>query len=396
MSTPFTHALVHRSRSRKRAIGVATAMLVSVLAIPSSPVSANYGPEKLVVREGESIQAAIDAAEPGTKIVVRGDHTENIWINKSGIELVGRAATLTPPGPGDRALNPCSGGDENGPIADLATTICVHPLPFDGFPPPPEAYLDGVTIRGFHLPDAVFDAIGVYFTNNVHIERNTALNPGCDGIFVLFATHYEITRNIANGSQFCSGIDVPASSHGTISRNTTVDNDQNGIVVNDNSHVTIHRNTASGSCFGINVGNPPDFLDLPSEDVTVTRNTTSANNSVCLPFGPDFPVGVTGILAVGIAGITIERNTANDNVSEEFSISAGGIFVGDFPGETPDDPPNLSSDVNVSHNTAKGNSSAAGPVDVAVTTLGGPIDVHRNRCDVAISAAGPEPTWCRP
>lgn len=381
-----------------KGVGVVSALLVSVLAIPSSPVSANYGPERVVVREGESIQAAIDAAEPGTKIVVRGDHTENVWINKDGIQLIGRNASLTlPEAP---TSNPCeeSFEDETGELVVLPTLICVFPQP-DGFPEPPELpsrdlYLNDVTITGFDLTNPIYDAIGVLFTDDIHIKRNTAINPGCDGVFVLFSSDFEVTRNTMNGSQFCDGIEVAASSNGTIRGNTTIDNNQNGILVNDSSHVTIHRNTASGSCFGINVGNPPDFFNFPSEDVTITRNTTNGNNDVCLPFGPEFPVGVTGILVAGVAGVTVERNTANDNVSEEFSVSAGGIFVGDFPGPTPEDPPNLSSDVNVSHNTARGNISAGVPVDINIQTAGTPVDVHRNKCDWGVSAAGPEPTWC--
>ncbi len=397
MSTTLFAAPRTRSRTRRRALGVATALLVSVLAIPSSPASADGGGQKkVVVKEGESIQAAIDAAEPGTKIVVKGDHVEQVWINKSGIELVGRNATITPPPPEERVLNPCTGGDETGPIIERATTICVHPEPFDDFPPPPEVYLNDVSIRGFHLPDAAFDAIAVFFTNHAHVNRNTVVNPGCDGIFVLFSSDFDVNRNTTNGSLFCSGIEVAASEHGSIKRNTAIDNNQNGILVNDTSHVSIQRNTASGSCYGINVGNPPDFLGLPSTDVTIKRNTTNGNNAECFPFGPDFPLGVTGILVVGASNVLIERNTANDNVSDAPSITAGGIAVFDWPGENPTDPPSAVSDnVQVGHNTAKGNSSAAGPVDLNIMTIGVGLDVHRNKCGVGVSAAGPEPTWCK-
>ncbi|MFW2334121.1 MAG: right-handed parallel beta-helix repeat-containing protein [Ilumatobacter sp.] len=376
-------------------------MLVSVLAIPSSPVSADGGGQKkVVVKEGESIQAAIDAAEPGTKIVVKGNHVEQVWINKSGIELIGRNATIVPPPPEERVLNPCTGGDETGPIIDRATTICVHP-PIDDFPEFPEfpsddLFLNDITVRGFDLPDAAFDAVAVFFTNHVHINRNTAVNPACDGIFVLFSSDFDVSRNTANGSQFCSGIEVAASEHGAIKRNETHDNLNNGIIANDTSYVAIERNNASGSCYGINVGNPPDFFEVPSTDVTIKRNTTNGNNLQCFPFGPDFPLGVTGILVVGASNVLIERNTANDNVSDAPSITAGGIAVFDWPGENPTDPPSAVSDnVQVGHNTAKGNSSAAGPVDLNIMTIGVGLDVHRNTCDVGVSTAGPEPTWCK-
>lgn len=399
MSTTRFNAPRARSRTRRLAVGTATALLVSAFAIPSGPAAADFGPKKVVVKEGESIQAAVDAADPGTKIVVKGHHAEQVWINKDGIQLIGRNATIAPAPEADRVLNPCTGGDETGPIIERATTICVHPG-FDDFPEFPEppsddVWLEGVTIKGFHLPDSAFDAIGVGFTNHVNINRNTITNPGCDGIFVTFADGFDIRRNTANGSQFCSGIGVFNSEHGSITRNTMHDNNQNGMIVNDTSHVVIQRNTASGSCWGINVGNSPDPFGLESTDITIKRNTANGNNSSCFPFGPDFPLGVAGIFVVGASDVLIERNTANDNVSDAPSFTAGGITVVDWPGDTPTDPPSAVSDsVQVSRNTAKGNSSEAGPVDLNLTTIGVGLDVHRNTCGVGVSAAGPEPTWC--
>src|SRR5215217_2741435 len=58
-----------------------------------------------VVGPGESIQKAINAAEPGDTIVVRGVHREDVVIRKDGIKLRGDDATLKPPA---RADSPCS------------------------------------------------------------------------------------------------------------------------------------------------------------------------------------------------------------------------------------------------------------------------------------------------
>ena len=399
MSTTLFAAPRARSRTRRLAVGAATALLVSAFAVPSGSASADFGPKQVVVKEGESIQAAVDAAEPGTKIVVKGHHAEQVWINKDGIQLIGRNATIAPVPAAERVLNPCTGGDETGPIIERATTICVHPG-FDDFPEFPEfpsddVWLEGVTIKGFHLPDSAFDAIGVGFTNDVHLNRNTITNPACDGIFVTFADGFDVRRNTSNGSQFCNGIGVFNSEHGSIKRNTTHDNSENGIIANDSSHVLIQRNTASGNCYGINVGDAPDFLGLPATDLTIRRNTTNGNNSRCFPFGPDFPIGVTGILVVGVSNVLVERNTSNDNVSDDPSLTGGGITVVDFPGENPTDPPSaVTENVQIRRNTAKGNSTALGPIDLNITTMGTGLEVHRNTCGVGVSAAGPEPTWC--
>jgi len=56
------------------------------------------GAEGHIVRPGESIQAAVDAAEPGDTIVVLGGvHHETVVIEKDGISLRGVKAVLEPP-----------------------------------------------------------------------------------------------------------------------------------------------------------------------------------------------------------------------------------------------------------------------------------------------------------
>ena len=58
-----------------------------------------------VVGPGESIQKAINAADPGDTIVVRGVHREDVVIRKDGIKLRGDDAVIEAPA---RADSPCS------------------------------------------------------------------------------------------------------------------------------------------------------------------------------------------------------------------------------------------------------------------------------------------------
>ena len=50
-----------------------------------------------VVGPGESIQKAINAADPGDTIVVRGVHREDVLIGKNGIKLRGDDAVIEAP-----------------------------------------------------------------------------------------------------------------------------------------------------------------------------------------------------------------------------------------------------------------------------------------------------------
>src|SRR4028119_1309331 len=61
-----------------------------------------------VVGPGESIQKAVDAADPGDTIVVRGVHREDVVIRKNGIKLRGFGNAVIEVPAGAKADSPCS------------------------------------------------------------------------------------------------------------------------------------------------------------------------------------------------------------------------------------------------------------------------------------------------
>jgi hypothetical protein len=72
------------------------------------------GAQSSVVGPGESIQKAVNAADPGDTIVVRGVHREDVIIRKDGIKLRGDDAVIEAPTRA-KADSPCSrlvGGPE--------------------------------------------------------------------------------------------------------------------------------------------------------------------------------------------------------------------------------------------------------------------------------------------
>src|SRR3954467_15700449 len=50
-----------------------------------------------VVGRGESIQSAVDAADPGDTILVFGTHRENVAVQTDGLTLRGVGAVILPP-----------------------------------------------------------------------------------------------------------------------------------------------------------------------------------------------------------------------------------------------------------------------------------------------------------
>ena len=72
-----------------------TLLVASAVALAAGIGSA--GADSSVVGPGESIQKAINAADPGDTIVVRGVHREDVIITKNGIKLRGEDAVIEAP-----------------------------------------------------------------------------------------------------------------------------------------------------------------------------------------------------------------------------------------------------------------------------------------------------------
>jgi hypothetical protein len=94
----------------RRTILLLATMALTLLVASGVVLGAAIGPagaQSSVVGPGESIQKAINAADPGDTIVVRGVHREDVIIRKNGIKLRGEDAVIEAP-PRAKADSPCS------------------------------------------------------------------------------------------------------------------------------------------------------------------------------------------------------------------------------------------------------------------------------------------------
>ncbi len=131
----------------RRTIVLLAAMALTLLVASGVALAVGIGSagaQSSVVGPGESIQKAINAADPGDTIVVRGVHREDVVIRKDGIKLRGDDAVIEAPAKAD---SPCS--RTFGPEA-----ICIlGPLnPETGMltgPRVSDVSVSGFTIRGF-------------------------------------------------------------------------------------------------------------------------------------------------------------------------------------------------------------------------------------------------------
>ena len=107
---------VKRTKSRLGAFLCAAGLVAGLLAVTASPASA----ATIIVGPGQSIQAAVDAAPPGSTILVRpGTYHETVTITRAGIRLQGSGANLTTILPPANPGGPCAFGP------DFVQGVCV-------------------------------------------------------------------------------------------------------------------------------------------------------------------------------------------------------------------------------------------------------------------------------
>src|SRR5215211_8357952 len=94
----------------RRTIVLLTTMALTLLVASGVALAVGIGSagaDSSVVGPGESIQKAVNAADPGDTIVVKGVHREDVVIRKDGIKLLGQDAVIEAP-PKSKADSRCS------------------------------------------------------------------------------------------------------------------------------------------------------------------------------------------------------------------------------------------------------------------------------------------------
>src|ERR671910_2799502 len=201
------------------------------------------GAQSSVVGPGESIQKAVNAADPGDTIVVRGVHREDVVIRKNGIKLrgVGNAVIEVPArakadSPCSKAFGPgafCVLGDVNvktGKLTGQRQRVS-------------DVSVSGFTIRGFK--DTFF------------IEGNFARNATAVG--------NRITGDVLSGIAFAKSVNT------TIAKNHVPETDH-GILVDSSSRTKIVNNVVRSIPEG-----HPAIEAFESQDTTIAGNDLIGN-----------------------------------------------------------------------------------------------------------------------
>ena len=237
----------------------------------------------IVVKPGESIQAAIDAAEPGSTIVVLpGTYQESagsenaLAISKNGIRLIGAGA--------GKVILESTGGQENGIVITPEPNCSECHLSLRqptrlrrNMPPATKERINGFEIKGFTIKG---------FEN---------------GIFTRHLDNFRIVNNMSIDNKEY-GIFPTLSSQGLVANNYATGSDDSGIWIETSEDIIVRNNLVEENVFGLEISNSKDILMIGNE----SRNNTTGIAVLLLPFFEPFET----------SNIVLSHNWIHDNNRE--------------------------------------------------------------------------------
>jgi len=268
-------------------------------------------PGRLIVGPGESIQKAVDAAERGDTILVRGTHRETVVIRKDGIKLLGaRGAELRAPA---RPEGPC------GPSG-----FCVFGSNSER--------VENVSITNFTVRNFEDFGIIAFRAQDASFTNNRAFNNGEYGIAAFSSTGTEVISNVT-GNDGLAGIYIGDSrrANATVANNETYGNVL-GIFVRNALGGSISANNIHNNCVGVLF-----LADAPGPvgEFKVGANTVKNNTRSC----PASGFSGIGIALWGARDVELQGNRIHGNVpSGPSDLHPGGVvLVRGFGGTPPTD-----------------------------------------------------------
>ena len=241
----------------------------------------------VVVKDGESIQAAVKAAEPGTTIqVMPGTYNETVYIDKDGIRLIGvidkgRRAHL----------------DGQGTLNDA--------ILYSG---------NNIVVENFKITGYKGNGIMSQAGNNWEIRNNLIIDTGVYGIFPQLGQNGVVEHNIISGIEDAA-IYVGMSDNVHVAYNDVFDSVA-GIEIENSRHAIVEANRVYNNTGGILAFITPGLPIKTTYDVIIRNNFVIANNHPNFGAPGSTVAGIpagTGILIMAADEVVVEGNIIRDN-----------------------------------------------------------------------------------
>lgn len=318
------------------------------------------GDQPITVNPGQSIQAAVDAAQPGQTVIVKpGEYIEThtnsaaVRITKP-LKLIAESTATNPV----RLLPGGGGAQRQGILVEPSNA---------GDPD-----INGLEIKGFTVEGFQNNGIWLRHVTNFNIEGNTSINNLENGIWPTLSTNGEVKKNVSYGS-LDSALWVEA-----VENVRVIDNELHtsptGLEVTVSNDVHMEGNVVYNNVVGIGLY-PPESAGLPPSNWPSQpfRNWKAVDNHV---FENNLPNPVTGgsvgnlppgggILVLGVDTVTLENNRIEDNdffgiAMTDYCVAVAGTSISceDNPPIVPDTAPENNSFIG---NKLSGNGSNPPP-----------------------------------
>ncbi len=292
-------------RDYSRTVRLVAALALLAFAIGCGDDDDANGSNVITVRPGESIQAAVDAAAPGSRIeVMPGEYVEThgnqaaVLVQKS-IELIGRnqgGEVKILPGPGNTEGIYVLGTEDN--------------------------FVDDVLIEGFTIDGFSENGIWTFYARNFEIRDNNVGNSDHVGIYPQLSAQGLVRDNVAFGGRD-SAMWVSGSEDIRVIANE-VYGAPIGLQVNVSKNVEVEEVTAYDNVTGIAFTHPlasglGDDVDLAfgyrSESARFANSEVFENNLPNPVTGGSVGALVTGtgMLIIGHDRTYVEDNSVLDN-----------------------------------------------------------------------------------
>ena len=326
----------------RRTIALLATMALTLLVasgVALAAVVGSAGADSSVVGPGESIQKAINAADPGDTIVVKGVHREDVVIRKDGIKLRGDDDAVIEAPPKAKADSPCS--KTFGPEAIcILGDVNISNGELTG-PRVSDVSVSGFTIRGFEIggkDENKAYAIDVFGARDATITQNRVVGNVTGGIGVGRSIDTTIANNqiIGNPKTEAEGIRASDGSRNTKMVNNEVRNipfPQTALEANEAIGTTMVGNDLENNWIG-----PIAFYSPGTRIVSnvvsgsgfigaLVLGQKSANVKIV---GNHISGGPWGIFVTDARGGSIAGNQVHDNCAGMFFVAFPSQPVGDF------------------------------------------------------------------
>ncbi|MFJ5999005.1 nitrous oxide reductase family maturation protein NosD [Streptomyces sp. NPDC092370] len=287
-----------------------------------------------LVRPGESIQKAVDAARPGdTVLLAYGTHRGSVTVTTPGLTLRGMGhGTVLQPEAGTSAAR--SGSDAREAADSCAAAgngICVTGTK--------DHTVDGVTIASLTVTGFRKTGVQAHAADRLTVRNVTAVKNGVWGIASERSARGVFRGNTAqdNGdaglflANTVTEEEGATDTRGTVVERNRLEGNRIGVTVRRLRNLTVADNHLTGNCAGVFVVG--DENKPKAGLVTVRENRIERNNKSCPKTARLDALQGSGIVLTGTEDNLITHNMIRDNVGTS-PLSGGVVVFKSFVGTT--------------------------------------------------------------